>query len=58
MCMRVCVYVCACVQIRKQPNGKLTLVVADKDGKVTEIPDNDQVFMATGRSPLLTYRTP
>ncbi|WIA30313.1 hypothetical protein OEZ86_000401 [Tetradesmus obliquus] len=39
------------VEVRKQPNGLLTCVVADKDGNQTEITDNDHVMMATGRSP-------
>jgi hypothetical protein len=29
--------------VRKQPNGLLTIVVADKDGNTTEITDNDHV---------------
>ncbi|KAF6238213.1 hypothetical protein COO60DRAFT_1653034, partial [Scenedesmus sp. NREL 46B-D3] len=39
------------VEVRRQPNGLLTCVVADKDGNQTEITDNDQVMMATGRAP-------
>jgi hypothetical protein len=31
------------VEVRKQPNGLLTIVVADKDGNTTEITDNDHV---------------
>uniref|UniRef100_A0A7S0WML1 Glutathione-disulfide reductase n=1 Tax=Chlamydomonas leiostraca TaxID=1034604 RepID=A0A7S0WML1_9CHLO len=38
-------------EIRKQPNGKLTVVFTDKEGKSVEVADNDQVLMATGRVP-------
>jgi hypothetical protein len=31
------------VEVRKQENGKLTCVMADKDGNKVEITDNDQV---------------
>jgi hypothetical protein len=31
------------VEVKKQANGKLTIVIADKDGNKTEITDNDQV---------------
>lgn len=34
------------VEVRKQPNGLLTCVVADKDGNQTEITDNDHVSAA------------
>lgn len=39
------------VEVIKQENGKLTCVVADKEGNKVEIKDNDQVMMATGRVP-------
>lgn len=31
------------VEVRKQENGKLTIVIQDKEGNKTEIKDNDQV---------------
>lgn len=31
------------VEVRKQDNGLLTLVLADKDGNKKELPDNDHV---------------
>lgn len=31
------------VEVKKQDNGKLTIVIADKEGNKTEIKDNDQV---------------
>lgn len=36
------------VEVRKQDNGKLTCVVADKDGNKLEITDNDQVCVLGG----------
>lgn len=36
------------LQVKKQPNGKLTVVLNNKDGSTSEIADNDQVLMATG----------
>lgn len=37
-------------QVKKQPDGKLTVVLNAKDGSKVEIADNDQVLMATGVS--------
>lgn len=34
------------VEVRKQENGKLTIVIQDKEGNKTEITDNDQVRWA------------
>ena len=48
MCLEI--EAAALLQVRKQPNGKLTVVIQGKDGRATEIPDNDQVLMATGES--------
>jgi NADPH-dependent glutamate synthase beta subunit-like oxidoreductase len=40
------------VEVRKQPDGRLTVVLASADGKERlEIADNDQVLMAAGRDP-------
>lgn len=39
------------LEVRKQDNGLLTILLADKEGNKCEITDNDQVFMATGRAP-------
>nr|UBZ25208.1 glutathione reductase [Chlamydomonas sp. UWO 241] len=39
------------VEVKKQPNGKLTIVIKHHDGRLEEIADNDAVMMATGRSP-------
>lgn len=39
------------VEVRKQPDGRLTAVLADKEGKTIEVADNDKVMMATGRAP-------
>jgi hypothetical protein len=36
------------MQIEKQADGRLTVFLEDKDGKVTECKDNDQVLLATG----------
>jgi hypothetical protein len=36
------------VEIKRQPNSKLTVVVKSLDGSLQEIADNDQVLMATG----------
>ncbi len=38
----------ACLQVRKQPDGRLTVVVKKASGAVEEIKDNDVVMMATG----------
>ncbi|KAJ9508896.1 hypothetical protein QJQ45_028222 [Haematococcus lacustris] len=38
-------------QVRKQADGRLTVVFSAKDGGSYEIADNDQVLMATGRVP-------
>ncbi len=35
-------------QVKKQLDGKLTVVMTAKDGSKVEIADNDQVLMATG----------
>jgi glutathione reductase (NADPH) len=35
------------VEVRKQEDGKLTIVVQDKEGNKTEITDNDQVQWAS-----------
>eukprot|EP00983_Pelagomonas_calceolata_P026421 829589-Pelagomonas_calceolata.AAC.5 len=35
-------------QVKKQPDGKLTVVMTAKDGSKVEIADNDHVLMATG----------
>lgn len=40
---------CSPVEVKKQGNGKLTVVIKHADGKVEEIADNDQVLMATGK---------
>lgn len=42
---------CNPVEVKKQPNGKLTVVIKKADGSTAEIADNDQVLMATGRAP-------
>eukprot|EP00798_Chlamydomonas_sp_ICE-L_P027078 gene27078-2310_t len=39
------------VEVTKQADGKLTLVIKDKDGNNTPLTDIDVVVMATGRSP-------
>lgn len=36
------------VEVKQQPDGRLTVVIKQADGKVEEIADNDQVLMATG----------
>nr|QBY35585.1 glutathione reductase 1 [Dunaliella salina] len=38
-------------EVKKQPDGKLTVVMTAKDGSKVEIADNDHVLMATGRAP-------
>lgn len=38
------------VEVKKQDNGKLTIVIADKEGNKTEITDNDQVWHETETS--------
>lgn len=38
------------VEVKKQDNGKLTIVIADKEGNKTEITDNDQVWHETDTS--------
>ncbi|KAJ9510900.1 hypothetical protein QJQ45_027689 [Haematococcus lacustris] len=39
------------IEVRKQADGRLTVVFSAKDGGSYEITDNDQVLMATGRVP-------
>ena len=39
---------CVPVEVKQQPDGRLTVVIKHADGKVEEIADNDQVLMATG----------
>ena len=38
-------------EVRRQPDGRLTVVFKDAGGATVEVADNDQVLMATGRSP-------
>lgn len=38
-------------QVKRQPDGKLTINILDDDGSHLEIKDNDHVFFATGRVP-------
>lgn len=40
------------VQVVKQADGRLTVVLTGKDGSSMELKDNDQVLMATGESAL------
>lgn len=39
------------VEVKKQADGRLTVVVRSADGTLTELADNDAVLMATGRVP-------
>jgi len=42
---------CTPVEVKKQDDGKLTIVIKRKDDSTFEIADNDAVMMATGRAP-------
>ncbi|MEW5316598.1 MAG: hypothetical protein WDW38_007962 [Sanguina aurantia] len=42
---------CNPVEVRKQPDGRLTAVIKQKDGSTIDFGDNDYVLMATGRAP-------
>eukprot|EP00878_Enallax_costatus_P019416 GHUV01020486.1.p1 GENE.GHUV01020486.1~~GHUV01020486.1.p1 ORF type:complete len:362 (+),score=107.11 GHUV01020486.1:197-1282(+) len=39
---------CVPVEVKKQEDGRLTIVIADKDGNQIEIKDNDQVYDTAG----------
>jgi len=42
---------CNPVEVKRGADGKLTVVVRDKDGGLSEVSGNDTVLMATGRTP-------